>query len=92
MIFCDESSHEVSQSFKLTGKNFVFYLPRGFEGNNQRLQFSSTGPVGERNKSQKVTRNVDLAYACSEVIFRWEMEALCLHRPLKKSPGQGGRA
>ena len=37
----------------------VVYLPRGFEGNNQRLQSSSTGPVGQRTKSEKVMRNFD---------------------------------
>ena len=43
-------------SLNLLGKtiqNSALYLPRDFEGNNQRLQSSSTGPVGEKEKSEK---------------------------------------
>lgn len=81
--FRDDRSHEISQS-----QNSVFYLPRDFEGNNQRLQSSSTGPVGERKKFGKTSGGMSISVTIVVNIFFAGTWKLCAASSTKKQRRQ----
>lgn len=81
--FRDDRSHEISQS-----QNSVFYLPRDFEGNNQRLQSSSTGPVGERKKFGKTSGGMSISVTIVVNIFFVGTWKLCAASSTKKQRRQ----
>lgn len=69
-------------------QNSVFYLPRDFEGNNQRLQSSSTGPVGERKKFGKTSGGMSISVTIVVNIFFVGTWKLCAASSTKKQRRQ----
>ena len=60
---------------KTIPQNSVLYLPRDFEENNQRLQSSSTGPVGEKKNSEKTSGGLLMSLMLVVNIFSFGHES-----------------
>ena len=54
---------------KTIPQNSVLYLPRDFEGSNQRLQSSSIGPAEEEKKSEKTSGGLLMSLVLVVTIF-----------------------